>query len=639
MRACFLVLILFLMSGCQSRHLLDEIIRPNSALTFEKLDGPRGDVVLSIVSNAEGVLFAGTRGNGILRSSDKGDSWKQTTLQEGTIWPLYIAPGGSVIGFMRGQSGRRIVRSSDLGDSWPLLPDSVEKFFGNAVVRNWGKYIYSEGGVGLHRSADDGLTWETLNADPFAGGMRGEYELIIVSDSVMFAGNIQKMYRSDNGGKNWQRIFEGWDYFSELEQGPSGGIQLKARKSGSPAQGYLASVKRLRLDPNGSVEEIPIDRPLAMNGLIFVLRSGTMLSAFTMHASGIRRSEDGGASWKETSVHRDGCFDFCQRPDGSVFAAMHGGILRSTDDGRTWEDCSSDISPRSINHLFKDANDKIYAGTERGGLYMADDPTTSWGKPLYGFSRVLAGFSSRDGHLLIGSTRIMESTRYAINSIEEFCGVEPGLTLLATSDAGKTWTGLEPTRKDLPTLVVAGKNRMIYSNRDSANVSSDGGWTWSTDPMLIYARYIHSSPEGLFVIRSDTLFFRSDDRGAWRTLLVAPTLQSVTALGDTLLCTTRTQLVRSKDRGDHWESWTYTAPWLPRTRLIRLSSASVAIIGESSWMLLSTDGGASWDELQIKLGEYGRVNTALIDSGGYLLLGTTEGLLRSNTHLLETMMR
>ncbi|MFZ1728944.1 MAG: hypothetical protein WBQ23_12255 [Bacteroidota bacterium] len=629
MRAWLLVLILFLVSACQTRHLLDEIVRPNSTVTFEKLDGPRGDVVLSMVSNTEGALFAGTRGQGVLRSTDGGDSWEQTALQEGTIWPLYTAPGGSVIGFVRGQGGRRIVRSNDTGDSWSLLPDSVEKFFGNAVVRNWGKYIYSEGGGGLHRSTDDGLTWETLNADPFDGGMRGEYELIIVSDTVMYAGNIQKMYQSDNGGRNWKRILEDWDSFSELERGPSGGIRLIAKKFSSPPQVSFRSVKRLQREPNGSIEEIPVLRPVPMRGLTFVLRSGTMLSAFKMNSSGIWRSEDGGISWKETSVSRDGCFDFCQSPDGTVFAAMHGAILRSTNDGRTWEDCSSDISPRSINHLFKDANDKIYAGTDRGGLYMAADPTTSWGKPLYGLCRVVAGFSSWDGHLLIGSTPIMESTLYGINCIEEFCGVVPGLTVLATSDAGKTWTGLDPSYRMFPSLIVAGKNRMMYSNRDSANISSDGGWTWSTEPMLGAARNIFAAAEGVYIIRSDTLYFRESGTNQWRPVHIAPHMTAVCISGNALLCTTNGELSRSTDGGESWDSWQYTEPQLPRTRMIPLSPTSVAIVGWCSCALLSTDAGLSWQVIQVALGDYGRVNTALLDSQGHLLLGTTEGLYRS----------
>jgi photosystem II stability/assembly factor-like uncharacterized protein len=637
MRVWHHILFLALLSGCQSVTLIDDIVRQDSTLRFEKLDGPRGDIVLSITSSADGILYAGTRGNGVIRSGDGGDSWEATALAQGTVRPVYVAPGGSVIAFHREEGERRnILRSTDNGQNWLVLTDSIAKYYGDVVVRSWGNAMYSQGGGGFHRSMDDGVTWETLHPGPFSDTRQGDVELLILSDSVLYAGTSSGVYHSQDGGRNWKRILNEWESFEQLEKEPSGGVLVFAKRG--RLQGQWTPVSRLRLAPDGSVTEYPLRRGHDYDKTI-LLRSGTMLGASRIHSHGIWRSEDGGRSCEATSCRRDAIFDFTESPDGLAYAAMHGAILRSSDDGRTWKDCSSKLAPQAVNHFFKDAGGTVYAGTERGGLYAASDPTAAWGKPLYGQCSILGGFSSQNGHLLLGATRVMEAEMYRYDGVEIFDMVAPGLTLLATSDAGSSWNVFDPSRRDLPHFIAQGSDRSVYSNRDSANVSADGGWTWTTEPMLIDARCIHSSTAGLFVIRRDTLLFRTDGSDEWHALLVSPKLRSITACGDTVLCISDTEFKRSTDRGDHWDSWRYTAPRLPRKQLIRLSSVSAVIVGENNCVLLSTDAGASWRELRVQLADYGRVNTALLDMDGYLLLGTTEGLLRSTTPVLESLAR
>ncbi len=638
MRAWYHVLFVALLSGCQSVTLIDEIVRQDSALRFEKLDGPRGDIVLSIASSADGILYAGTRGNGIIRSTDGGDFWEQTSLAMGTFCPVYVAPGGSVIAFQR-ESGEslNVRRSTDNGQTWTVLPDSIAEYYGGVIVRSWGNAMYSQGGGGFHRSVDDGVTWETLHTGLFSGISRDDKALIILSDSVMFAETTSGVYHSQDGGRNWRRMLNEWESLYQLEKDPSGGVRVIAKRGSSLGHGKTAS--RLRIAPDGSVTEDTLRRGNGDHGIKILLRSGTMLSAARFHSHGIWRSEDGGRRWEATSCGHDCIFDFTEGPNGVAYAAMHGALLRSSDDGRTWEHCSSEIAPQAVNHLFKDASGTVYAGTERGGLYAASDPTAKWGKPLYGQYRILDGCSSWNGHLLLGGIRIMEEAEYGYEGGPHFDLIEPGLTLLATSDAGSSWHQFGPTLRDLPHLIAGGSDRSVYTNRDSANVSTDGGWTWTTEAMLNNAFCVHSSPAGLFVIRTDTLFFRADGGHEWNVLLLSPKLRTITAFGDTLLCTTSTEVKRSTDGGDHWDSWRYTVRSLERMRLIRLSSLSAVIAGVHQWVLLTTDAGASWRELRPQLADYGRVNTALLDTYGYLLLGTTDGLLRSTNPVIESPSR
>ena len=634
MRTCFLIFFIALFSGCQSLPLIDTIVRQDSTLTFEKLDGPRGDVVLSIASNADDVLYAGTRGSGVIRSTDGGDSWAQTALADETVWPVYTTPQGSILAFVRTTtSGRRVDRSTDGGRSWTTVPDSVERRFGNVVVRCRANAIYSIGGEALHRSTDDGLTWELLHPNPLRVRRNDGYQLIIPSDSVMYAQNIRAVSLSRDGGRTWRRVLEDWDTIKQLEREPSGGVLVIAGRGYESRRGYK-SIKRFRISPDGSITEYPLHRNYCSSNRTILLNSGTMLSASDHRSCGIWRSEDVGRTWEQTTVDRDAVFDFMQRPDGTVYAAMHGALFRSSDDGRHWEDCTADVSPRLVFHLFTDANGMIYAGTERGGLYSSNDPMGDWGKPVYGQCRVVDGFSFRDGHIVMGATRILEATAYGFDGIILLNLVEPGLTIFATSNAGASWHTLGPTQTDLPYRIARGSDGIVYTNRDSANVSSDGGFTWSTDPMLRAARAIHASSSGLFVIHRDTLYFHEHGRDVWDELLVAPGMQTAMAIGDTLLASTGSTLKRSTDGGEHWDSWLFTKPWYNGTQFNIFSSELIAIVGKS-WILLSNNGGASWREVQFDEDRFGRITSGVLDSSNHLLLGTSVGLFKSTAPMMN----
>jgi len=61
---------------------------------------------------------------------------------------------------------QEIAVSDDGGESWEFLPEDADRYYGTAVVRFLGNTVYSEGRGGLHRSTDDGRTWETLQTEP-----------------------------------------------------------------------------------------------------------------------------------------------------------------------------------------------------------------------------------------------------------------------------------------------------------------------------------------------------------------------------------------------------------------------------------------------------------------------------------------
>jgi len=78
--------------------------------TWQQTNGPYGGDVRCLAQNSSGELFAGTRGGGILRSSDNGDTWVQVNngLTAKDVWALIVNQDDVVFA---GTSGGGIFRS------------------------------------------------------------------------------------------------------------------------------------------------------------------------------------------------------------------------------------------------------------------------------------------------------------------------------------------------------------------------------------------------------------------------------------------------------------------------------------------------------------------------------------------------
>ncbi|MBR9977866.1 MAG: hypothetical protein KFH87_07235, partial [Bacteroidetes bacterium] len=498
MRACFIVLFLALFSGCQSLPLFDSIVRQDSTLSFGKLGGPRGEVVISIVADSSGTVFAGTPGKGVYRSTDAGKSWEATALQEGAVYPLYVTPTGKLFAFIRKSFfDRTIAVSIDKGNTWEILPGKYDRYIGSTVMRFMGGTIYSEGmkeyrigGAGLHRSTDDGVTWTTLQDDALSQHCSGEYPLEILSDSSMFITCSDGIYHSRDQGISWRKLPLPFGYFSGLRQDPKGGVRTEVQDSIMDPD----SRSLIRIDPSGdSWEVVSSKRPLLDRSSPMVLQSGTVLIGNEAWSTGIWRSVDRGHSWQETSLTAGAVNDFCETPDGKVYVAMHGAIFTSADDGRTWMESSGGLGPRSITQLFKDDSRNIWAGTALGGLFRSTDNGSSWSRSTPGLYDVQRGFSLAPGHVLIGTGSAIPDAIYERKgNIRIRCFVFGGWEIHVSHDTGATWTS--PNVRSWGNRVIEpGQDMHVYTSGQEHNFSTDGGDTWSTEAMFSGARDIQAT--------------------------------------------------------------------------------------------------------------------------------------------------
>ncbi|MFQ5951420.1 MAG: hypothetical protein ACE5KH_04990, partial [Candidatus Geothermarchaeales archaeon] len=229
---------------------------------------------------------------------------------------------------------------------------------------------------------------------------------------------------------------------------------------------------------------------------------------FQTTIDGLRRSEDGGDTWKRTEdSHMHALAIAPSEPNVAYLGTgktRHGeipgaDIYGSQDGGRSWQSLSIGFPPNQeevvVSEIVVDPRDSatVYAGTSTfdfdniadgiPGLYKTKDGGESW------FSLGLEGADVHD-LLLVPS----DSNRLYVAS-------ESGL--LYTEDGGGTWAKLLEGR--MLSLAMEESNEALFvgtGNHSGVMVSTDGGATWAEVtnglPNLACVNDITSSQGGIY---------------------------------------------------------------------------------------------------------------------------------------------
>jgi len=153
----------------------------------------------------------GVDGNGIFKSTDRGQSWALLANSSplGSVNRLAVDPGDPNIVLAAANNG--IYRTTDGGSSWTQvysgLVQDLRPTPGNFSVQYAGLY-----GVGVLKSIDGGITWNRSSAGMSPGG-RVEIAVspmktdrIIASTEGALSGVNSDLYLSDDGGTTWYLV-------------------------------------------------------------------------------------------------------------------------------------------------------------------------------------------------------------------------------------------------------------------------------------------------------------------------------------------------------------------------------------------------------------------------------------------------
>lgn len=326
-------------------------------------------------------------------------------------------------------------------------------------------YMGATGG-GVWKTDDYGTTWYPISDGSIDTGSIGSIRVAPSDPDVVYVGtgsdgirsNVilgRGMYRSDDAGNTWRRI-------------------------GLENAGQIGAVEIHPSDPDVAFAAA-LGNPWAPND-----------------DRGIYRTRDGGATWNKVLFTSDsvGGIDVEIHPTNPevVYAAMwrgerkpwtiisgmeasaeEDGIWKSTDGGDTWRIVRSGLPTGLIGKIdlavSPDAPDRVYALVETTdpdeGLYRSDDAGETW--------RMVSnqsGLMNRPFYYTNVDADPTNADKVFVNNEGFYVSLDGGSTFERRStphgDNHDIW--INPDDPDI----------MVQSNDGGANVSLDGGHTWST---------------------------------------------------------------------------------------------------------------------------------------------------------------
>jgi len=361
---------------------------------------------------------------------------------------------------------------------------------------------------GLFRTTDGGTTWTPIADGKIPLGSMGSIAVADSDPNIIYVGtgsdgvrsNVSTgrgVYRTTDGGTTWQFV-------------------------GLYNAGQIGAVRIHPTNPN----------------VVWVAANG---DAFKRNSDrGVFKTEDGGKTWRKVLYVSDGvgAMDVELQPGNPnvVYAWMSrlerkpwtiisgspdGGFFKSTDGGNTFTHITSglptDLLGKANLAVTNAKPDRIYALVEAlpgGGLYRSDDAGQTWTLINSQASLIQRPFY----YTTLGADPTNADVLYA--------GAE---SFFKSSDGGKTFSLMRTPHGDNHDIWINPKdgNTMIQSNDGGANVSFDGGRSWSSqmnqvtgefygvwlDEQFPYRLYGAQQDDSTVIITSQADPFARDD---WR---------------------------------------------------------------------------------------------------------------------------
>ncbi len=494
---------------------------------WQPTNGPYGGFVRSLVINLEGHIFAGTAGNGVLRSTDHGKNWKaiNTGLPGRNVVSLTINTNGHL--FAIGLDYGGVYRSIDNGETWTSVGPSW--LFVYAICFNKQGHIFISTIRGIYKSTDDAQTWQETNFK--ADGAK----LLVASNGYLFAAVRGYFLYSSDQGASWIQT-----------QSPVTPIQeITALIQNNEGHLFAATYDGIFRSKNQGETWEAVNNGLT-NKHVVCLISDSANNLLAGTSSSVFRSSDSGDNWLKLGLTGAYILAISHDSTGNLFASGNlNGIYRSTNHGVTWELARVSLSSANwIWSLIIHPNGDAFAGTYHNGLFRSRDKGETWsnvglsnhwifsltvtpqgnifaGSPQYGIFRSTdLGQNWQQVNKGLGNTNVYSLAADSMGTI--FAGTERGL--FRSKDNGETWEDVHPNFKILCLLPISTKRIFAGSSSWGLRQSLDGGNSWGILDIGLYRAttfisyneilaLAKSPAEHYFVGVADEGVFRSLDQG------------------------------------------------------------------------------------------------------------------------------
>jgi photosystem II stability/assembly factor-like uncharacterized protein len=360
-------------------------------------------------------------------------------------------------------------------------------------------FYFGATGGGVWRTKNGGRTWENIS-DGFFGGSIGAIEVAEDDPNVIYVGGGEKtvrgnvssgygMWKTEDAGKTWKQV--------GLEKG--------------------RHIPRITTHPKN-------------HQIVYAAVLGDIYKP--TQERGVYKSTDGGKTWNRTLFANEnaGAVDLILDPNNprilyastwnvrrTPYSLSSGGdgsaLWKSTDSGETWKEISKNsgfpsdtlgiigvtVSPLNSERIWA-----IVENKEKGGLYRSDDGGDTW------------EYINSDRDL---RQRAWYYTRIYADTEDENTVYVLNVRYHKSTDGGKNFDTYNAPHGDHHDLWIAPEdpNRMIIGDDGGAQVTYDGGETWSTyynQPTSQFYRVTtdNSFPYRIYVAQQDNSTLRIPHR-------------------------------------------------------------------------------------------------------------------------------
>ncbi|HNG28740.1 MAG TPA: immunoglobulin domain-containing protein, partial [Blastocatellia bacterium] len=456
-------------------------------------------------------VFVGTEGGGVFRSADNGASWVQVNsgLLNLNVRALAVNGTGLLAATLAG-----VFSSTNNGQSWSV---PITNSNSTAVVVSGSTIYVGTDGGGVQRSVNNGL-FQTIS---FPGLTNPAITALTISGGVLFAGTGTGVFRLSENDQLWTRVNTGLSNTNirgftvsgtSLFAATDGGVfqTTNAGSSWSAAGNGLtnSAVRAITVNDNAlfagtfgggvfrsainAVNWTPVNNGI-FNSAVRAFVAGAANVFAGTEGGGVFRSGDSGQTWTQINNGLTNTNVRALVINGTTLFAgtFGGGIFRSTDNGQTWAAASNGLTSLNVRSLFANGTTML-AGTD-GNVFRSTDNGQSWAaiSPLQPILNV-------EALLMVGSNI--------------FAGTE-GNGAFRLNDNGTSWSPRALPETNIRTLTLLSGSSSIYAGTDSGVfLSTDNGERWTAVSNGLTTPGVRA-----FAVNGNSLFAGTNGGGVFRS--------------------------------------------------------------------------------------------------------------------------
>jgi photosystem II stability/assembly factor-like uncharacterized protein len=568
--------------------------------------GPDGGTVVALVIDPQqsNIMYAGSWGAGVFKSTDGGSSWQPANSGLGNLYinSLAIDPTHSSVVYA-GTYRDEVYKTTDAGQTWfqasrGIVNGAIVYAIAVDPTNSQRLYIGTRGpdsnstapwyGV-VYRSTDGGASW--VGALTNIGGTAQQdwvYSISVLpqkTSEILVASHEHGPFLSTDYGVTWQAVISGIDDLS-------GRAVVFDPRYASPATAYFG----------------------------------------VWHHSGVFKTTNDGKSWtvKASGVNSARIFNLAVDPasPSTLYAATFGsGVLKTTNGGNAWASVGLQSSDLYVIAVNPQNHTTLFASTSGNGLFKSTNSGGSW-------------FASQHGLTNTDSTAVISRPDDANTLLMSTFGSG----ILISRDGGVNWSPINNNLSDVfvHTLVENPANpNLFYALTDTGGLfrldaSADANWSKVTDdvpapantqpaygfdhPFANHAPAIDDLPDSYGPRAMETL----PSSVPLLAMVFAPSNPQTVYLG-----TSGAGIYKSTDGGAHWNAsglagftvWGLAVDPDDPNRLYAATNVNGVV-------KTSLDGGANWKDSSLPSGLTVYTVVASAAEPATIYAGTSSGVYR-----------